>query len=251
MIDIHSHLLPNIDDGVGSFDEAIFLIKQAISVGITDIIVTPHYYPQRDFFADNKTKLAIFNELKSKASDLDIKLHLGNEVYMCADVKSLFETEILTLAESKYLLVEFSREHEDKNFLNYFHELQLKGYRIIIAHPERYKYFQKNINRMIPYLEKGIIFQGNYGSLYKIHGKKSKKALKLMLKHNMIQILATDSHRKDASYYKYISKFKHKDIQKLTVDNPSLILKNAEIYVEDYRRHTKKFLKKVSKGLNL
>lgn len=252
MIDIHSHLLPSIDDGSRSFDESIRLIKSAIDVGVTDIIITPHYYPRKEFVANNETKISLFNELTNLTSDLDINLHLGNEIFLKNNIKELInENEVLTIAGTKFLLVELSRHEISNNVLNYIHELQLDGYKIIMAHPERYPFFQKDINSMIPFLEQGVIFQGNIGSFFGIYGKKATDSLKKMINCNMISIIATDSHKDDYTFYKYVPKMKKflsdEQIEKFTVVNPKKIFIDGEIINTEYKEFKRGFFKNKGK----
>ena len=108
MIDIHSHLMPNVDDGAKSVEEAIELIKEAKVEGITDIILTPHYII--DSYEQN---IETLNHLKDKLQQMiknenvDINLHIGMEVYITNNLVEIFkQNKILTLAGSKYILIE-------------------------------------------------------------------------------------------------------------------------------------------------
>lgn len=239
MIDIHSHLLPTIDDGSKSFDESLEILKNAKRNGVTDIIVTPHYIYDSNYNADNKKKNTLFKKLVKFSEKIKINLYIGNEVHYNKNILNL-ENEYQTLGNSKYLLLELSRTMVPKNLFNDIHELQIKGYKVIIAHPERYEYFQKDINEIIPFLNKGVLFQGNIGSLFNTYGKKSNKTLKAMIKHNMIHFLATDSHSKDDGRYDFVSlldkKLKPNIIKELMIDNPKAVLENKDITVKKYKK---------------
>lgn len=250
MIDLHSHLIPNIDDGSNSIEETILLIEKAKSVGITNIVLTPHYYCDTKFNANNKKKKKAFDEVVKSTIDLGVTLHLGNEVHFNEKLISL-KDEYLPIAETDYLLLELPRDNFPKNIITYIHELQLNHYKIIIAHPERYRYFQEDINLLIPLLDKGILMQSNIGSLFDDYGVKARKALKLMIKHNMIQFLASDSHRiNDGRYdfYKNLNKkLKLNQIKELTVVNPKLVLENKKVSVKKYKKCNYTFKKILNK----
>lgn len=233
MIDIHCHLLPGVDDGVVSLVDSLSIINDAIDNGFTDIIITPHYFVNRGYIVDNNEKLNIFKKLKVKG----INLHLGNEVYISDDINELFNDKILCLGNSDYVLIEFNMHEFNQNWFNYLHEVQLLGKRIIIAHPERYSYFQEDINRLIPFLEKGILFQGNIGSLFDMYGSKAKKTLKLMMKCKMISFLATDTHR--SSNYHLVSELAEDE---LLINNPKKVLNNEVIINDNYEVYKKRFV---------
>ena len=143
MIDIHSHLIPKVDDGSQSLEESLSLLKQAEQDGITELITTPHFMKNGEFRTKALELVQRFSELK-QAYKGPIKLHLGNELYIHPDLPELLEKdEILTLAESDYILVEFPfRDYKDE-YDEILYELALR-YRIIIAHPERYNFVQED-----------------------------------------------------------------------------------------------------------
>lgn len=236
MIDIHCHLLPNIDDGSASFEESMKMIENAKLNGITDIIITPHYMYGKKYNANNQVKQKLFSKLKSSEN---INLYLGNEVYYNENLLDL-KDEFLTLANSKYILLELPESGVPKNLINYIHELLLREYLVIIAHPERYAYFQEDVNKLIPFLKMGVYFQGNIGSLFNYYGKDAKKSIKLMIKHNMIHFLASDCHKETDPNYEYYSKLNKKlnkdKILELTHTNPKLILEDEIIIPKKYKK---------------
>lgn len=121
--------------------------------------------------------------------------------------------------------------------------LILNGYKIIIAHPERYKYIQDNPDYMIPYLDKGVIFQGNMGSVLGMYGEGARVCINTLLKREMIQVLATDAHKTNSVYYKLdkiSSKLKEKVteeyFEELTLLNPQNILNDENLIVRKYKK---------------
>ena len=239
MVDIHCHILPFIDDGSSSFEESIKMIENAIKCGITDIIVTPHFIDNSKFNTDNEKKINLFKELKEYTKELNINLYLGNEIYYKNNLSENMDS-IYSLNNSKYLLIEFSFNLLPSNVLNELHELIIKGYTVIIAHPERYSYFQDDIYAMTQFIDKGILFQGNIGSLFGVYGKSDQKALKRMIKSNMIYFLGSDSHKQDDNKYGLYNKLKkvldNDVVKELTSTNPKLIIENQDIKLKKYKK---------------
>lgn len=195
MRDIHSHLLPGIDDGSKSFEESIKLISFLSEFGVTDLILTPHYVYDSDYNCNNKKKKELFDELCKRVDEkgIDINLYLGNEIYFSDNLLELLQSdEIYPLNNSKYLLIEFPMTFMPKEAKNVFEELMDNGYTIILAHPERYNFLE--IDEIKEFMDMGILLQGNYMSLFDKYGKRAKKVLKKLLKKGWISFLASDIH---------------------------------------------------------
>ena len=159
------------------------------------------------------------------------------EVYLSEEIERLIKNgEIITLANSDYILIEFpmnsiTRYVDDIVFL-----LKNMGYQVIIAHPERYKFVQEDIQYAKQLVDKGCLLQANYGSIVEVYGKEAKKTLKKLLKFDLISFFGTDTHRQGTIYKimpqilkklkKYISEEK---LYKLTEVNPRRILENEVI----------------------
>ena len=203
MKDIHSHIMYGIDDGAKDLEESISIIKNAISSGITDIVLTPHYISKSKYSCNNNDKNKILNIIKNKLKEdnININLYLGNEVMIDTDIVELInKEEISTINNTRYVLIEFSFNYEYDYYQNIIFELVRNNYIPILAHPERYKYIQEDPKRIEKYLEMGVILQGNYFSLFNKYGSKAKKTLKILLKNRQISLLASDIHKKDINY---------------------------------------------------
>ena len=237
MIDLHSHLLYGIDDGCLDIDESISLIKSAYNNGYKALILTPHYIEDTNYNSNVSNNNKILNILKSKCYELniDIELYLGNEVYYSKDIINLLEKkEISTLNNTRYLLMEFSFVLEDKNILDTIDILVRNNIIPIIAHPERYPYLMKDINKLKQMIEYGALFQSNIGSLLGIYGNDVKNNIIKLLKNNMIHVLSSDVHHTDL--YSKINMVKN-ILDRININykddllslNPNKILNNEEI----------------------
>ena len=243
MIDIHSHVLFGVDDGSKDIKQSINMIKEAINAGFDTKCVTPHYLEPyfKNKKRENDNELGKLQEELIK-QDIKINLILSNEVYITTNVKELLEFEkISTIGDSKYLLIEFPMNHEIKYVKDMLIEIRDLGYKIIIAHPERYSYVQKDISYLNDFLDMGIIFQCNYGSIIGKYGMAAKSTIKKLLKRKMVQCFGTDSHRDMSTYndmkkiLKKIEKVAGTDYYNIIInENPAHIIKDEDVIVLEY-----------------
>ena len=238
MKDLHSHLLFGIDDGCRDISESVRIIEQAAIEGVTDIMITPHYIEDSKYNCNNKKKEELFNELQKevKAKKININLYLGNEVYINDNLlKQIKNKEIKTLNNSKYLLIEFPMGNMFYNTKDIIYELIVNGYVPILAHPERYRIFQRHPEYMEEFLRMGLLLQGNYKSLFGKYGKSAKKTLKYFLKKGWITFIGSDIHHEE-KYDAKKTKKKLKSIVKndimvkgLIEDNFDKVINNLDI----------------------
>lgn len=145
--------------------------------------------------------------------------------------------EISSINNSSYLLIELPMSELPKDINNIIYELRIKGINVIIAHPERYTFVQKNPSIVNEWIEEGAILQANYGSIVGVYGEAATKTIKKLLKKNVISLLATDIHFPNNKIYlnmdkarkkitKIIGEQKSKD---LMINNPKKIINNEEI----------------------
>ncbi len=244
MKDLHSHLLYGIDDGCKTIEESIAIIKQASKEGVTDIMLTPHYIKHSDYNCCNKDKKELFDKLVAEVEKekININLYLGNEVYITEDfIKLMLQKEITTLNNSKYLLLEFSLNNMHYNAKKLIYSLITNGCVPIIAHPERYRIFQRHPEHLEEYLRMGVLLQGNYKSLFGKYGKDAKKSLKLFLENDWITFLGSDNHHeKNYDLKKLKRKLKSiiKDdekIEDLLSNNFDKVINDQEIGIKRYK----------------
>lgn len=237
MKDLHSHILYGIDDGSKSIDESIEILKIAYENGVTDIVLTPHYIKDSKYSSTNKEKKKILKELQKylDKNNIDIKLYLGNEVYVTDEVISLYK-EISTINNSRYILIELPLNNKYSLLEEVIYKLKDKGLVPIIAHPERYTAYYNDYNFFDSLIKMGCLLQGNIGSIYGMYGKKSKKMIKGLLDRNMICCLGSDVHHSGDHIYEKdirndlfkIVKSKRK-VEILLRDNVELILNDEDV----------------------
>lgn len=195
IIDIHSHLLPGVDDGASSTDESVKMIEMYIENGYDGAILTPHF---RDKYRKSKSELELaFNELKNeiKHRDIEFELYLGNEIYAdeCT-VKNVNSGNICTMANSRYVLLEFPFHSEPAYANELIFELRAGGYIPIIAHVERYSYIHRNVKIPYGWIENGALIQVNIDSFCRSKNEQIYKTAVHLLKNDIIDFIATDSH---------------------------------------------------------
>ena len=242
MIDIHTHLLNNVDDGSRDCIESLTSLKIAASAGFTDIILTPHYI--ENFYENNAYLIRPkIEELKTKVEDngIDLNIYQGNEVYVSDCIGELITSgEVATLAESRYLLFELPQTSKILTLNNVIMQIKDAGAIPVLAHPERYSFVQENPDELRDLIAKGVLMQSNYGSIIGQYGKNAQKTIIKMLKNNMIHFLGTDTHRTgyiyshfykvEKEFLKYISKEK---FDELTTTNAEHILNNTTFEIEE------------------
>lgn len=249
MIDIHCHILPQVDDGSKSLEESIEMAKIAQSEGIKKIINTSHYHPDFKYKSGEELKKIVkdFNE-KLKMENIDIEVLLGNELYFTDDLLCNFEElEFYSLNNSKYILVEFSPNNFPKNLVDIVYELKLKNYVPILAHVERYPKVQENPNIIYDCINEGALIQINGSSIIGKNGKEAEKVSKIFLENNMVHFIGTDAHSSTKrrplikDVYEYISKeYGQEKAKKIFKENQQYILENKDIDLSDPIKYIEK-----------
>ena len=195
-IDIHSHLLPGIDDGAKNLEKSIELIAKMASYGIKNFITTPHVlgdvYPNSSETIKEKLQ-EVRNELKKRNIN-DIKIHAAAEYMMDEQFsKRLEKDDILTLKDN-YILVEMSYFNAPLNLYEILFEIQLKGYKPVLAHPERYNFYHADLENYYKLKKAGCLFQLNLLSLTDQYGKNVQKISQELLNKNLYDFVGSDTH---------------------------------------------------------
>ena len=197
MTDTHSHILFNIDDGSNNIEESIAILKEMAEVGFKHVILTPHYIEGTEYSVTNEEKDIRFAllEKRIKEENLDITIHLGNEIFLHNNlIASIEGAKCYGLNKSNYLLVELPFHNQIRGLIDILYEFKVKGYTPIIAHPERYTYLQDNPDLVDKLKEEGTLFQCNYSSILGYYRKDAERLLKYMLKKHYVDYLGTDIH---------------------------------------------------------
>ncbi len=191
MIDIHTHILPGVDDGSTDLENSLNMLRQAHEQGVTHLVLTPHSILNSRTFLSKSELSARFLRLVEAAKDIPIHLYLGSEIFYTDKViGKLSSGELQTFANSKYLLIEFSmREESDLDEILY--TIRAKGYQPILAHPERYEYMTKE--KLLAIKENALI-QVNSTSIEGMHGNKVKKKAFEFLKAKLVDYVSSDCH---------------------------------------------------------
>jgi len=242
MIDFHTHILPNIDDGARSVEETFHLIQEAQEVGFKAIVSTSHYMlgEYETIASDRELWIqAICDKLQEK--NVDMTIYLGNEIYLTKGmIKLIEEKKASTIHHTQYVLFEMPLNSEPFNLYDVIYEM-LQYKRIpILAHPERYTFVQQKPELIYELIQKGVLMQANYASIIGYYGKKAQVLVKKFLQNNMIHFLGSDVHRENTIYPEIpqiLEQLKmivgEKKLEELTTTNPQMVLKNEKIEIDE------------------
>ena len=237
--DIHTHILPEADDGAASMDVTIEMLQRAYEQGIRHIIATPHYIK-------GHKKLSIevlqerLREVQKEADNMfpDMHLYLGNELYYVGSVLEDVENgQAATLAESDYVLIEFDVTTEYKEIYQGLRKAVEMGYRPVLAHMERYECLYKKYNLIEELVSLGVYLQMNAGSV--IGGIFDRRAAysRQLIQKGYIHLLGSDCHNmeqrpprmKDAADILRKKKISGDILEQILFRNPQRILENRYI----------------------
>jgi len=195
-VDIHSHFLPGIDDGAKNIEEAIELLTKMTSYGITNFITTPHVIGK----VWNNSSDTILQKLETLREELEkrdlsyININAAAEYMLDNNFSKLLKDRDLLTLNKDFLLIEMSYFFPPINLFELIFDIQLAGYRPILAHPERYAFYYNNFDMYEKLQKAGCRFQLNLLSLTGYYGKSVKKITEKLLEKNMIDFVGSDIH---------------------------------------------------------
>lgn len=239
--DIHNHILFDVDDGSKTFEQSQNMLDMAYNEGIRTIILTPHHNPYRwhNTITELRAKYKILREYcMDNYPKLD--LYLGNEIYYGEDtLEELNNKKILTMADSRYVLVEFSPSAEYRYIKHAVMDIQQSGYYPIVAHVERYECLLSKSGYIDELKELGAFIQVNASAIMGERNRIEKKFTNKLLKHENVDFVATDAHRDNVrtprikSCMEYvIKKYGNAYAKRIFNENPSRVINDE--YIEDY-----------------
>ena len=225
MIDVHSHLIYGVDDGCKTIEESVEILRELYKMGVTNTIITPHYINETIYVSSKLNNLKKLVKIKEQLikENINVNVYLGNEVYIDRNIsKGVKENKICTLNNTEYILIELPMSGIYPDYIDIFSQLIDEGFKVILAHPERYISFQKDFNKIYELQEIGVLFQCNLGSILGEYGKEAIKVIKRMLKEKLVYMIGTDIHhgktkydmleKATKKYKKYLSKNEIEDI---------------------------------------
>ena len=195
-VDFHSHLIPGIDDGVKTIDDSVFLLRQLEVLGFKRIITSPHvmadgYNNGPDIILSGRDKVR--EAIKQNAINIDFdatgEYNIDEAMYARIEKK-----ELLPFGKN-YIMVEMPFLAKPPVMADIVYKLQIAGYNVILAHPERYTYlYDSDFSNYESLKDRNLLFQINIGSLSGIYGKAAKFTAERMIDENMVEFVGTDLH---------------------------------------------------------
>lgn len=231
LIDFHTHHLHGIDDGAKSIEDSLNQLTFQKNSGIDAVVVTPHFkYRDRN---DLEKFLEIRQQQVGKlfSHDLPLNVYIGAEVYYTVDLMDI-DLSQLTINQTDYLLIEFSTRMKPSNLVDSMDELISQGYRVIIAHIERYPFFREEPQLLNKLGDLGVLFQINASTII---DEQDKDFVGACFKKNLVHFIASDAHNLDTrkpnlvKAYEIIERQYGNEYVNYLQSNVSSVLSNQEI----------------------
>lgn len=218
-VDIHSHLLPGIDDGSSSLEQSLEMIKIFEQMGYQKLITTPHI--MGDFYRNTPE---IIREKLTQLQDYLRKHHVKLTIEAAAEyyldewlIQKLKNNQELLTFGSNYLLFETGFMAPPKQLFEVIFEMQAQGYQPVFAHPERYNYLQDDFEMLHKMVDRGVLLQLNLNALHGYYGKPAKELAEKIIDRQWVSFLGTDCHK--IGHLQHLHKsFKESSFQKISLD---------------------------------
>ncbi len=195
-VDLHSHLIPGIDDGAKTMEESLILIKGLADLGYRKIITSPHIMsggynntPEIILGGRDRVRQAL------KEAAINVEFDAWAEYYLDETIMPKIEKRTLLTMGDNYVLVELSYLMKSFSTTSYFYNLISNGYKVVLAHPERYPYYYSDdLDEYKMLKDQGVYFQLNISSLTGTYGEGARSTAQHLIDSNMIDFVATDLH---------------------------------------------------------
>ncbi len=243
MFDLHTHILPAIDDGAHDSDESLAMLKLAVKSGTTDLVATPHviegvWLPAWEEIVAKTNHLA---ELAGQHG-LTINIYPGAEVAMGMDILAKLRSPgPYCLNGGKYLLVELPSREIPAYAEEFFFTLQARGITPVLAHPERHPLLCGQPELLYGWLDKGLLLQVNAGGLTGQMGKKVMANAEMLLNANMVHVIGSDAHGAasrrpllETAVKKMTVMAGSEQTEKISKKNPAKILASCDVETDKY-----------------
>lgn len=196
IIDIHSHILPGIDDGAKTEADSIAMAKIAVNEGITKIVATPHH--RNGSFDNVRENILTYTHIINKLfeqENIPLEVLPGQETRINGDmISDLEKGELLPINDSKYLFVELPSDHVPRYTGQMLFDIQVAGHIPVIVHPERNQEIMEHPNTLYEFIRKGALSQITSGSLIGKFGKEVQKVTHQLIQANLTHFIASDAH---------------------------------------------------------
>lgn len=241
MVDIHSHILPFVDDGSNDLEISFEMLKSAAAAGTDEIVLTPHcnlYDREKNYLYEMQL---VFDAFKQKVEErkINIKIYLGAEVFADESITQLLKKGLLpTINGSRFLMIEFDFYSTPAYICDTVRSIGRMGYVPIVAHPERYSCIKKINGVSMEIMNSGGLLQVNKGSLAGEFGESARQTALELISHNTAQFVASDAHslssrtvEMDLTYEIIEDYFGNKTAQSLLNDNPASLIRNGRLTI--------------------
>ena len=244
-VDIHTHILPGVDDGAATVDETIAMLNLAHAAGTRKIVATPHMFydlfQNNDFVEIQYRFDELQSELKANQQTFpflsEIAIFPGAENYASPEFLEALELGwVLTLNGSRYLLVEVPFMMPFGQIRKLVQRVFLAGYTPVLAHVERYGAVQEDSGRLAQLRQDGLVVQVNGESLWGASGSRAEECIRTLLAEDLVDVIASDGHRANsrtpqlqAAFQQLKEKFGKEHLMKWMGENPGMILANRSL----------------------
>lgn len=249
LVDIHTHILPEIDDGAETVADSIQLAKEAVAQGITRIVATPHH--QNGVYNNQKEDVLSYIAALQEEFDrrkINITLLAGQEIQVYGEcTRDLQEGKLLTINNSgKYLLLELPYDHVPTSIHNMIYEIQLLGVTPIIPHPERNVTLRRNPALLYRMIDRGALSQLTAASILGKFGKEVQAFSYQCIEHSISHMIASDAHRpvkrgillREA--YEHMTRRYDIDLTNEMIENVNRVVEGKNLFVDQPERPGKK-----------
>lgn len=201
-VDMHSHFIPGIDDGAKTLRDSMEMIKEFQALGYRKVITTPHI--MSDHYR-NTPEIIQEGEAVVKAEitrqGINIEFQAAAEYFLDESFMEQIQSGTLLTFGKKHVLFEMSFFNESPSLKDAIFKMQMQGYKPILAHPERYSYWYKDLTKYQDLKDRGVLFQMNIGSIIGAYSDETKKIAEWLINQNMINLIGSDCHKIEHTDY--------------------------------------------------